>query len=289
MLEKLAYLRNTSPSVDKLQVLGKRAAGRFLGGDADNLTDAVRDVVSDQDLNKEQISRVAQFTNQSTWKSSFVEGGDVNARFAPADSSQVIDSLTDRGHVQSTEGVSDYYSTPDNTWRESFDLDEILESFGEEKVASNLLNPSYQAEKELRLAEQKVKVCETALNEFNFNMRDTAESFYDSVKQAHLGEGAGIAQMADALHWATGSEKWACAVMTSCKDRLIHQGVVIDGKEEMRKLASPSVMNVEHPVILEGLKFYKIASMIRNANKEYFYAKKELEEKKRSLLKGVTS
>ena len=279
-LEKIAYLKRTSPSVDALQVLGKQAAGQFVNKDCESMTEAVSKIVSNQDLNRDQIERVAQFANQSAWKSMFVEGGDINTNFEPADFNQVIEaSATQAEEVQKTRD-SDYFSDVDESWRDDGALEDL---FQVEKVAYPMLNPNRRLEIEVEKLASAVELTEYALNNAQGMLELTGNDFYREVKQAFLGENAGVLQMANALAQITGSEKFASAVMDSCSSKLRAEGIKINRDQELVKAASEVIINTEHPMLLSGYKMYKAASVYRKAKKENYISKKNKESKLKEL------
>lgn len=269
--EKLAYLRTASPSVDSLQVLGKSAAGKFVNKDCDSLTSAVSEVILNKDLNRDQIERVAQFANQATWKSLFVEGGDVATTFEPADFNQVIQSSSEEPEVVFASRSGDYLNDVDESWRDSGDLEEL---FKVEKTASyKSINPAREAEILFEKSAQALEVTEYALNNLQSSLEEVGNNFYHLVKQAHLSEGAGILQMANALTQLTDSEKFASATLNSCASKLMLEGVRIKKEDELTKVAQLVEINTEHPVLIEGVKLYKLASAYRKAKEQNYNAK----------------
>jgi len=279
-LEKIAYLKRTSPSVDALQVLGKQAAGQFVNKDCESMTEAVSKIVSNQDLNRDQIERVAQFANQAAWKTMFVEGGDINTNFEPADFNQVLESCgTQAEEVQQTRD-SDYLSDVDESWRDDGALEDL---FQVEKVAYPMLNPNRQLEIEVEKLASAVELTEYALNNAQSMLEMTSNDFYREVKQAYLGEDAGILQMANALSQMTGSEKFASAVLDTCSNKLREEGVKIDREQELVKAASAVIINTEHPMLLSGYKMYKAAGVYRKAKQENYISKKKKEAKLKEL------
>ena len=274
--EKLAYIKRSSPSVDALQVLGKSAAGKFVNKDCDSLTDAVSEVVNNKDLNRDQIERVSQFANQATWKSLFVENGDVSTTFEPADYNKVLDSASEAPEDVYIHRSGDYLDDVNEDWRDSGALED---AFRVEKVASySQINPARGAEVEYEKIAQEFEVTEYALNNIQSSLEDISNRFYQEVKQAHLSEGAGILQMANALTQVTDSEKFASATLNSCAEKLLNEGVRIKKDEELQKAASVVEINTEHPVLTEGVKLYKLASAYRKAKEHNHNAKKKKEK-----------
>jgi hypothetical protein len=279
--EKLAYIKRSSPSVDALQVLGKSAAGKYVNKDCESLTDAVSEVIDNRELNRDQIERVSQFANQATWKSMFVESGDVATTFEPADYNKVIENSSESPEDLFVSRSGDYLSDVSESWRDDASLED---AFKVEKVASyQSVNPARESEIEYEKVSQELELTEYALNNLQSSLEDVGNRFYQEVKQAYLSEGAGILQIANAMTQITDSEKFASATLDSCATRLLNEGIRIKKDDELQKAASVVEINTEHPVLMEGVKLYKLASAYRKAKEQNYNAA----AKKNSALKSL--
>jgi hypothetical protein len=287
-LEKLADSRIGGQSSDHLKLLGKRAAGLYMGKEADSLNAAVASVVGGEDLNRDQVRRVAEMANQATWREAFHDGGEA-VHFDPANADEVMGELAVK-----PEEVSDDFSSMDYlndvpNQTQNVDWENVFEVKAD--------TPEYDALNSVGEDEAKVEKVASALDlarhgvdRLLVELSDTGEEFYQMVKQAHLRDGYGILQISQAVGQAVHDPSYATTIMKQASERLQREGVTFNERRELEKLAHPLVVNTDHPLmqkaaILEKLSFsYYSASNrheeLRNAHR---VAHKALRDKLRDM------
>jgi len=260
-LEKLAGSLVKTASSEKLQVLAKRAASSFVGKESESLNDAIRSVIENENLNKNQIQRVSEMTNQAVWKAQFHEGGNRD-HFAPADASALIEELGERP-VSVPDQTLDYATDPGEKKQSDFDLEQIF------KVEDNADIPRLDESSEMVAEQQKVasvkNMAEYSLNTIMRSMEDTSEEFYGHVKQAHMRDDIGILQIARAISEVTESENFASSIMKTASERLQGEGVRINTAKEAALLREPVVINSEHPLLFAATRLEKLAMSYKEA------------------------
>jgi CheY-like chemotaxis protein len=269
--EKLANSNPRGESSEHLKLLGKRAAGMFMRKEADSLTDAVGSVVSEEGLNKDQVRRITEVANQSTWKELFHDGGDIETHFEPANVQDVLESVAPKPDLVDGDLDSlDYYKDVPN--QDSGDVD-LAEAFG---LKSD--SPEYEAlsraSDEVESAEKTASALDLARHGVDLilsDLQNKSEEFYQLVKQAHLRDDAGILQISRALSEVVQDATFAAEIMKSASARLQSEGVRISQKNELQKIAHPLVVNTEHPliqtaVILEKLAYAYHTSVVAHAD-----------------------
>ncbi len=118
-MEKLAAAGPADPS--EMRSLGHKAVDLY--DDGVPLTDAVIQVAKTQELNAEQIQRVAEAANQEAYKRAWDSGGSVrNVTFdgGPADAGKVVEAL--EAPEPPEQDLSDYGKTPPG---KNLELDEL--------------------------------------------------------------------------------------------------------------------------------------------------------------------
>lgn len=280
--EKLASSSFPGQSSDHLKLLGKRAAGSFMRKEADSLTDAVRSVVAEEDLNKDQIRRVSEMANQATWRELFHEGGNAETHFDPADAESVLGELAARPReVYDDASSTDYYNDVPNQvkdvdWGDVFDVKndtpeyEALVAGGEER-------------EEVQKVASALDLARHGVDQVLGDFIGTGEEFYQMVKQAHLTDGLGMLQISQAVGQAMQDPAYATMVMTQAADRLQGEGVRIDQKVELQKLAHPLVVNTDHPLMHKAAILEKLAYAYYRSSEEH----SKLQQTHRSASKAL--
>tara|TARA_Y100001973_G_scaffold100481_1_gene161674 strand:+ start:3052 stop:3927 length:876 start_codon:yes stop_codon:yes gene_type:complete len=281
-LEKQAGQFNKSDSSDHLQLLAKRAAGQFIGKDSDSLTSAVGDVIKGEGLNKDQIRRVSEMANQSAWKSMFVESGNRNTSFDPANADEIIGSL-DKSPAEYSEPNLDYYKDHDSHSSDSIDLESVFNTDSKADPIPHL-NPTSSEEVAHEKAASVQGLTRYSLDALTLALNEVSEDFYGHVKVAHTTDGFGILQIAKAVSEAVGSEKFASSVMSAAANRLKDEGVVIKVATELSKSKEPVVVNTEHPLLLSAVKLEKLGMAYNKAKKLNKKAKADANDKRKALL-----
>lgn len=248
-LTKLSSISGGDKPSDHLRLLGRRAAGMFTTKEAANLSDAVASIVNEEGLSRDQAERVAEIANQETWKSMFVEGGDRNATFDPANSSNILDRVssrptTVRPHVPSE---LDFMS----------DVPNQTPDFTELAAAFNLKSdtPEYEAlsagvSESLEVA-KVASVRDSSRRSLEGSQRlltETFEEFYHQVKQAHLRDGIGFLQLTKVAGVVMEDSDLAKIFMQEVGARLKAEGVRFNESVELEKVSHPLVINHEHPL-----------------------------------------
>jgi len=283
-LMKLANSSAPARSSEHLQLLGRRAAKLYAGGEAPNLTDAVRDVVSkEEELTREQVSRISELANQEAWKVLFAENGERQVQFEPADAASVIGELAERPKevdVRNLEHLDFLADVPNQEIPADLDLAEM---FGLKKDSPEYeaLNPTVEEQAVVEKTASMKDFARYGIDNAASLLADAGEEFYQLVKKAHLDEGAGILQISKAVGVAINDPEFARDCMQKAAERLSREGVAFNRRDELEKVAHALVVNSEHPLIqaaanLETVAFSyysaeaahtKLASAHRVANK----------------------
>jgi hypothetical protein len=98
----------------KLQLLGKQAAAMY-SSQRTPLSDAVLQVIENEDLGPEHARRVCEFANQAAFQSEWEKGGSArNIEFSggPADPSVVLKGMNDGSQSEAPVQVNDYSAPP---------------------------------------------------------------------------------------------------------------------------------------------------------------------------------
>lgn len=259
-LEKLAGSFNKVASSEQLQVLAKRAARGFIDKEEDSINSSIKNIIQGEDLNKEQIKRITEMTNQAVWKTQFHEGG-IKDSFDPGNASEILESLDDSPAQQSADTL-DYASDPGEI-KDEFNLDEIFKTDSSEEYER--LNPLSEIEDQHTKAASLKSTAEYSLNTLMRSMEDVSESLYGHVKQAHLRDDIGILQIAKAIGDVVDSERFAVSIMKTAAERLSKEGIFIKTAEEQRKAKQPVVVDTEHPLLQDAVLLEKLANAYRQA------------------------
>jgi hypothetical protein len=273
-LEKLANGFKRHESSEQLKLLGKRAANLYMGKEAESLNDAVRKAVSSEGLNKDQIQRVSEMANQATWQSMFVEQGDKETSFDPADASSILDSMSEKPDV-AYEPMLDYHLPPEGE-QVADDID-LASAFGikaDDTEKMDMLNPSKDAEEAVEKTAAALDIARYGVDRLLVDLNEKSDSFYNMVKQAHLRDGHGILQISRAVGEVLHSDTFALDLMNSVAGRLAGEGVTINQKVELEKLSHPLVINTEHPLLVEAAILEKLAFSYYSATKAHENLKK---------------
>ena len=236
-LEKLANASPGSQSSDHLKLLGKRAAGLYMRKEADSLNSAVRDVVSSENLNKDQVHRVAEMANQATWNEVFHEGGN-NVEFEPASGETVLGELEQKPEVVNDDQASlDYYNdVPNQTanvdWSEVFGTKEAPEEY-------ERFDPTRPEREAVEKTASAMDVARHGADQLLNDLVETGEELYQMVKQAHLRDGYGVLQISQAVGQAVQDPGFGTSIMQQAAARLEADGVKFDKTAELTKLVHP--------------------------------------------------
>lgn len=268
--EKLANSTNHQSSSEHLKLLGKRAAGMYASKEVSNLNDAVSSVVDGEPLNRDQIARVVETANQETWKALFVEGGDRQVHFDPADSAAVLGELSAKPDVIDASRLDDLDFSADVPNQRPDNID-LAAAFG---IAKD--SPEYEALSsaydERVVAEKTAAVADVArygVDNAASLLADAGETFYRLVKQAHLNDGHGFLQISKAVSTAISDQTFARDAMQKIATRLQAEGVRFNQREELRKVAQTLVVNHEHPILQAAANLERSAYTYYTASESY--------------------
>lgn len=259
-LTKLANASSERASSEHLKLLGKRAAGIFSSGEAPSLNAAVTRVVESEALNKEQVSRITETANQETWKALFVENGERQIHFEPADAGAVLGELSSKPDVLDSRKLDALDFEQDVPTQRLPDVD-LAEVFG---VKSN--TPEYEALSTTTEALQTVEKTSAAVDVARYGVDNAAsllaeagEKFYHLVKQAHLNDGYGVLQISKAVATVLEDPTFAKDVMQKIAARLQSDGVKFNERVELEKVSHVLVVNHEHPLSQAAANFEQAA------------------------------
>ena len=275
--EKLANSSYGSQSSDHLKLLGKRAAGMYMRKEADSLNEAVRSVVGSEDLNKDQVHRVAEMANQATWNEAFHQGGE-NISFSPADAGTVLGELESKPDVVSDDQAGlDYYNdvpnqTQDVDWGDVFKVEE-----GSPEYES--LTSAHSEREAVEKTASALDLARHGIDQLLGDLATVGEDFYQMVKQAHLRDDLGILQISQAVGQAIEDPSFAKAIMEQASDRLSSEGVTFDKNTELQKIAHPLVVNTSHPLMQKAALLEKLAFAYYSAGE----AHKDLQTRHRAV------
>ncbi len=199
-------------SGEELEVMGKKAASRYLCGECTSLNDAVIETVKQAGLSPEQVKRVIEFTNQNAYVGCFNKLGSdhkyVEFHGGPADPAAILKDLNDGGGGPVFDrGLADYSREPMEK-SSSVLLAQNRSRMGLEKTAS-ASSPAEEAfeamfqvqERPLPYAEPWNDIIEmrekladgkeqltSEINSLEVDYIDVSDGLYGLVKQAALAE-----------------------------------------------------------------------------------------------------
>jgi len=276
-LEKLANVPRRRGSSDQLKLLGKRAAGAYTRGEVNSLSGAVEKIVREEgDLNKDQIRRISEAANQSTWNEMFHEGGKRDTHFSPADADSVIEAVSEKADEIEAPNMDYLKDPPKGELSDSADLEA---AFASEGGSYPSLNPHADLEGTKETLKAASDTMRYSTDKLAYALRDVDVEFYDLVKQAHLKFDHGIVQIAQAICNVVDSPSFAEEIMKTSADRLRSEGVKINPSVELEKLSHAVVVDSDHPLLKAAAKYEKLAYAYHRAIK----ARDALEDENRRV------
>ena len=284
-LEKRAGSFRKTASSDKLQVLAKRATRSFVEKESNSLNQAIATVIKDEDLNSDQVRRVSEMANQQTWKTMFVEGGERQTNFDPADSDNILKSLDASPSVYHR--VNEDYLTDPGEQKPNFDA--LEKAFKSESSELKEVNPVGEEVQTYEKAASVENLARYSIDSLMMALNEVSEQFYGHVKHAHLTDEFGILQISKAVGDVVGSEKFASSIMSSAAQRLKSEGVKISTQDELLKAKEHVVVNTEHPVLVSATKLEKLAMAYKKAKIHHKKAKNDKKKAREAIkdkLKG---
>jgi hypothetical protein len=209
----LQQLHARSVSGEELEVMGKKAASRYLCGECCTLNNAVVETVKQAGLSPEQVKRVIEFANTNAYIEQFNKLGSdhkyVEFHGGPADPSAILKDLNDGGGgTVFDRGLADYSRLPMEKSASDL-LAQNRSRLGLEKTASAAPSPAEEAfermfqtpdtplpyaepfqdviEMREKLADSREQLS-SELNSLEVDYIDVGERLYGLVKQAALEE-----------------------------------------------------------------------------------------------------
>ncbi len=282
--EKLANSNPRGESSEHLKLLGKRAAGLYLRKEAESLTSAVQSVVEEEGLNKDQVRRVSEVANQSTWKEQFHDGGDIETNFEPASADRVLEGIAPKpdlvdGDLSSLDFFSDVpnqESSDDVDWEGAFGLKGDTEEYDSVSKAGPEIENVEKTASAVDLARYGADIL---LND----LVTKSDEFYQLVKQAHIRDDVGILQISQAVGQVVQDSSFASEIVKQASARLTSEGVKINERKELEKLAHPMVVNTEHPLLQAAVILEKVAYAYHSASEKHDDLSKRLIASRRIL------
>lgn len=274
----LQQSNSRSISGEELEIMGKYAASRYLGGEC-NLTLAVVETVKKAGLSPEQVKRVAEFANTDAYLREFRKEGTANkvVEFVggPADVSEILKDLNDGGGgTVFDNGSGDYNHAPTGDYSAvkvaSAHYDDELEALftsGQEAVLpySNPLGEAIDAREKLAAAYDGVT---HVLSGLELAYEDVGDRLFDAVKQASLSGEASLGQIVQAWGGVTEDPDLVKAAFSMLSGRLVDNGVFDtagDIGDSLAKTASAGVVNPDHPIVVEFGGFCEILEKLADA------------------------
>lgn len=245
----------------RLQMLGKQAAALYSGNNTP-LTDAVLQVIKDQDLGPEHARRVCEFANQSAFQNEWEKGGSVrNVEFegGPADPSVVLKGMND-GSQPDSHRVDDYSAPPAAPAARNVEE----EIFG--KMASATMTPrglsDLQALRTTAIGAQEHLM--SKISSLTTRMELLKEDLAGEVKKLVL-VGEPISKIAAA--WSHfGEEQDLFNGISTVRNLLVNRGVMTK-QAFIQSLRAPAEVghepNPEHGVVATYIEFAKTAGELR--------------------------
>jgi len=244
----------------RLQMLGKQAAAMY-SNQSTPLSEAVLEVIRDQDLGPEHARRVCEFANQAAFQNEWEKGGSVrNVEFdgGPADPSVVLKGMND-GSQSDTRYVDDYSAPPSSPRARNVE-DEI---FG--KHASVMTPPGLSDLHALRTtATGAQEHLMSKISCATTHMEMLKEDLAQEVKKMVL-VGEPLSKIAAAWSYF-GSKQDLLAGMETVRNQLVNHGVMTK-HAFIQSLGQPTEAghkpNPEHGVVATFVEFTKTASDLR--------------------------
>jgi hypothetical protein len=267
-------------SGEELEVMGKKAASRYLCGGCRTLNDAVVETVKQAGLSPEQVKRVIEFANTNAYIERFNKLGSdhkyVEFDGGPADPSVILKDLNDGGGgTVFDRGMADYNQMPLEK-SSSVLLAQNRERLGLEKVAAGPsmadLNPAETAFEQMwqsedrplpyaepfqDIIEMREKLADSRdqlrseLNALEVDYLDVGERLYHLVKQAAL-EGTPIGHVIQAWGEVVPGPSFVKVAFGTIGPRLVEEQVLNYnelGASMTKTAGARAVVDTSHPLV----------------------------------------
>ena len=269
----------------RLQLLGKQAAALY-SSNCTPLSDAVLEVIKDQDLGPEHARRVCEFANQSAFQNEWEKGGSVrNIEFegGPADPSVVLKGMND-GSQPDTHHVDDYSAPPSAP--QARNVEE--EIFGKQACAGPTatgLSDLHALRTTAMGAREHVM---SKISSLTTRMELLKEDLYGEVKKCVL-VGEPLSKIAAA--WSHfGHEQDLYDGISAVRNQLVNHGVMTKRAfiESLRSSAAVGhEPNPEHGVISTFIEFSKTATELRQLQGAVDVLDNRIQEINTSMLQAM--
>ena len=266
-LTKLADSFKKRESSEHLRLLAKRAAGMYISKQSDNLTSAVSESIKGENLNKDQMRRVAEMANQSAWKEMFDQDRQVN--FEPANHSDIISNFSEKPEESSSPSL-DYKLDPPAQKGPDIDLEKEFGLTSSEEYPS--VNPDADKQEEVSKAAAALDATRHAVNLMKSTMPEVADDFFRKVQHAHLFEGHSLSKIAKAVSSVT-DVNFASSIMKTAAEHLVSEGVRVNLDHERDSIKQDLIVNTDHDLMRTAAKLEKIAKALAHANATHFRTK----------------
>lgn len=260
-LVKLADSFKRQDSSEHLQLLAKRAVGRFVSKESSSLTRAVSESVRGEGLNKDQLRRVSEMANQAAWKETFSEDRQVN--FEPANHVAVAESFAEKA-PEAQPGNTDYLMEPPKPDAAEVDLHEAFGVSPSSSESYPSLNPGRPQQEGVDKAASALSLSRYAQKTAERELPEAAEDFYRQVKQAHLLEGHALTKIAKAVASVTG-EQFSKRAMYSATRRLVEEGSRPSRNAEKLASVEDVIVNTDHELLHSAARLEKLARSVAHA------------------------
>lgn len=284
----LQQLHARPVSGEELEVMGKKAASRYLCGECNTLNNAVVETVKQAGLSPEQVKRVIEFANTNAYIEQFNKLGSdhkyVEFHGGPADPSVILKDLNDGGGgTVFDRGLADYNRLPME--KSSSDLlAQNRSRMGLEKTAAASSSPAEEAfERMFQVQEQPLPYAEpwndivemrekladsrehiaTELSSLEVDYVDVGERLYGLVKQAAL-EGTPLGHVIQAWGEVVPGPAYVKVAFGLIGPRLVEEHI-LDYAEmgaSMSKTAGARVVDTEHPLIESFSRFCDVLTKL---------------------------
>jgi len=251
-------------SGEELEMLGKQASSRYLGGASETLSSAVIETVKKAGLSPEQVKRVIEFANTDAFLQEFRKEGSehrvIEFHGGPANYSDVLKDLNDGGGGSVFDDGHDYKMPPAsyhktamaNLQHIGLDDSKLAAAFfvGHEEVLpfAEPFNEAMDMRDKVAGALDTVNV---DVGQFEVEYLESIDLLHQEVKRAAL-EGHSLGQVISAWQTVAEDTEHVKVAFSQLAPRLIDGGVFSSRDEiceSLSKTASVGSVNPEHPLI----------------------------------------
>jgi len=266
-----------------LDYLAKEASADYINNNVP-LNDSIAKLAENNALNREQINRVTESANTSTYLSLFKASNDKYVEFPVADSEKIASIIN--SEVEDIDTLSDYDIPPDTQLQdmEIFPISEGADTHEKNASVSDteLLNAIHRMKYADKLITEK-------LGEYKYSFEEEAFKLYNFVKQAVLsGESFGHIKTAMLRHLPGNiTEK----IVNDFEDRLKNTDRIFNLDTSVNEKVAEMSLNEDSPILKQFNKVYNITTEYENwlEKQASLLAKKSLLNKAGKWAKGLAA